>query len=92
VGGKSKGNSNGVTGEEGRIIMPGPKIKPCGKYDVGGGRALSISILLFFSRADVVERSGKADAVGPQGEMQPRPHPKMDVLGHYIGKCQVPPR
>jgi len=44
VGGKSKGNSNGVTGEEGRIRMPGSNIEPCGKYDCGVGRALSIGI------------------------------------------------
>ena len=44
------------------------------------------------SRADVVEGSRKAGAVGLQGEMQPRPRPKIGGLGHYNGECLVPPR
>ena len=39
--GTSKGNSNRVTGDDGRINIPGSIIDPCGSGIGGGGRAFS---------------------------------------------------
>ena len=63
--GTSNGNSNGVTREEGRIIMPGSIIDPWESMIVVEAEPFPLGQHTPIGRADVVEEAWEADAAEP---------------------------